>query len=495
MKKFKIIFTAAILATAMLFLAACGDDDTPAATAPAGGGTTETATAPATDAATTDDAAEEPAAPASPVGHQGIHTPRDLGGRTIRVSGWFAELITGVFTDDPDPATEDNYFLARLLWDNARRVEEQFNVNFVEFNIPYDDTVSVLTTSVMAGDPGADLQLLNGHMIMAAIMGDLIMPLDTLNLPGSDTFGAQIYSQPMTTTLGHTWSFADNSPASHGMGLGVNLNIINAIGAPNPVELYESGQWTWPAFLDIMRTATQDTTGNQVLDQFGIAGVPGDIAIHLVAANDGRMVDDDLNYGFDHPNTIEALEFVETIFVERLWQYDEGTELGDWGHNFNIFREGRGAFWPAVDWQLAAEPLAFDWTIVPFPLGPANTSGNTWSAGWEQSWTIPVGVENPEDILMIVEELFAWPGEEPELLMEGQLGWYRTIFNTEEDVQRAITSINGTMGTDLGHNISEYSWIMGTFISAFWNGTAGVAEVVEANRGPQQEMLDIALGR
>ncbi|MCL1986598.1 MAG: extracellular solute-binding protein, partial [Firmicutes bacterium] len=467
----------------------------PAATAPAGGAT-ETATAPATDAATeTTEVEAEEAAPASPVGHQGIHEPRDLGGRVIRVSGWFGELIPGVFSAEPDPATEDNYFLARLIWDNARRVEEQFNVTFVETNIPYDDTVSVLTTAVMAGSPDSDLQLLNGHMIMAGIMGNLIQPLDTLNLPGSDTFGASIYAQPMTNTMGHTWSFAINEPANHGVGLGVNLNIINAIGAQNPVDLYNAGQWNWENFLDIMRTATQDTTGNQILDQFGIAGVPGDIAIHLVAANDGRMVDDDLNYGFDHPNTIEALEFVETIFTERLWQYDEGTDLSDWGHNFNIFREGRAAFWPAIDWQLSEETLAFDWTIVPFPLGPSNTTGSTWSSGWEQSWTIPVGVENPEDVLMIVEELFAWSGEEPELLTEGQLGWYRTIFNSEEDVQRAINSINGTMVTDLGHNISEYVWIMGGFIDAFWNGTAGVAEVVEANRGPQQEMLDIALGR
>jgi multiple sugar transport system substrate-binding protein len=485
--------TALLLVFALLFMTACtggnGNGGTQDTVSPQ---PQQTPAAPANTPAPPVAPTETPT-PATPT-HGNIHPIRDMGGRTLRLASWWEGTIVGTVGDEPDPATEDNYWIARMVWDNARRVEEQFNVRFTDTMVDYENVLPTLTTSVMAGDPFADVVMLSGWMQLSAILGDLIQPLEGSAPANSDIFGGNVYGRVITEALGHTWSFVDAQPDANGVTLGINLDIINAIGAPNPVDLYNQGRWTWDAFLDIMRLATADTTGDGIIDQFGVAGQPGDVALHLIGANDGMLVTDDFNYGFDHPNTIEALELVEIIFSEGLWEYDRvsGDPMGDWGRNFFSFQDGNAAFFPAVTWAMNDGNLPFEFAVVPFPLGPANTSGNTWLAGWNQGFTVPVGTSwDIEDIIIIIEELFSWPGDEPELLVLGALGWPRAVFLTEEDVQRQV-GVSLTQATDIGMNVAEYSWILGTFIEHFMNQVMTAAQAVETYRGPQQEMLDMA---
>jgi len=115
--------------------------------------------------------------------------------------------------------------------------------------------------------------------------------------------------------------------------------------------------------------------------------------------------------------------------------------------------------------------------------------------GWLQGLSVPVGTDWPlEDIVIILEELFSWPDDEPELLFEGgDLGWLRAVYLTEDDVQRVI-SAGLTAASDIGMNVTiggeGYHWILGTFVSHFWNNEMGVLTAVETYRGPRQDMLD-----
>jgi len=424
----------------------------------------------------------------------GLHEPKDLGGRTILVGSWWDGTIPFSLYgwDEPDPATSDNYFLHRMMWDNAQRVYSEFNFNLQEVIIDYGYVLETLTASVMAGDAFADIVLLSGSMQLMAITGDLIQSLDDINLPNSDVLGPQIYGRVFTEAFGNRWSFWDNRPESNGQFLGVNLDIINAIGAPNPVDLFNQGRWTWDAMLEIMRMATRDTTGDGTIDQWGIAAQPDNITFNLIAANDGIMVDDNLQYAFDHPNTIAALELTEIIFRESLWQYDpvQGMDTGDWGRNFWAFQEGNAALFVAATWAMNDGDLPFEFAAVPFPLGPNSTSGNVRMAGWDQALTFPHGSSwNAADILMVVEEFWAWAGDEPELMFEDGLGWPRTIFLTEDDVQRVIY-VGRHAARDIGMVVPEYSWVLGAFIEYFATQEMTVLPAVESRRGPQQELLD-----
>ncbi|MCL1843943.1 MAG: hypothetical protein FWF79_09025 [Defluviitaleaceae bacterium] len=425
-----------------------------------------------------------------------LHEMRDFGGKVITIGSWWEDPVPEVMWGDeePDPATSSNYLVDRMMWDNARRVERAFNVRFEQVLVPDMDFIPQLSASVLAREPFADIVFLNGRMQMEA-MGSLIQPWNTGNLPGSDVLGAQVFAKPLSEMDGDVWIIESHGADGHGFGLGVNMEIIAMDNLPNPVELYEAGEWTWDAMFDIMNRATRDTTGGGVFDQFGIAGQPGDIVMHFIGANDGVMVDDNLNYGFDHPNTMEALEFLERIFHARLWSPDGDGIMygGNWERNFySGFREANAVFFPIITWAISNAPLAFEFRFVPFPQGPSNTSGNTWIRDLPQGMGVTVGTEwEVADLLMIMEELFSWPDDEPELLfLAGDIDWMRVHYLTEDCVQRAIQAALN-FHADIGRNVPTYYWVTGMFASAFWEREMDVSGAVEYQRGPHQELLDM----
>jgi hypothetical protein len=147
---------------------------------------------------------------------------------------------------------------------------------------------------------------------------------------------------------------------------------------------------------------------------------------------------------------------------------------------------------PTVTWGLNNSPPAFNFAFVPFPTGPNNTSGSTWISGFQQGISVPVGSAwDVADILIILEELYSWPCDEPELLFEaGAIDWMRDVFLTEADVQRAIYA-GITARADAGRDVAEYYWVLGDFASHFWEREMDVMQAVEYHRGPRQEMLDM----
>jgi multiple sugar transport system substrate-binding protein len=479
-----------VLLVMVLVLAACnrnGNNEVTPDPTPAG---QETPPPPPPAPEPADEQEPEPEGPAL----AGIHPVKDMGGRTITIGCWWENAFnfSGMGWEEPDPATADNYFIARKQWDNAQRVRAEFNVNFAETVLEHDAMLETLTATVMAGDPFADIVMLGGGMILSAVVGDLIIPLDSVNLPNSDILGPQVYGHTVNSFRDERWSFMPNTPFLDAFTIGINMDIINAIGAPNPQELFDRGLWTWDAMLDIMRTATRDTDGDGMFDQWGLAGQPGDIMFYFIGANDGPLVSADLNYYLDHPNTVEALEFMETIFRERLWEYDPvlGMEVGDWGRNFNAFAEGNSAFWPATTWAMRGGDLPFDFLTVPFPLGPSNTSGNTQLFGWRQSWTLTFGSDwDPADLLIIAEEFWSWPGDEPDLMPDEELGWPRGVWRTEQCVQHVFYS-GLNMNNDIGMVVPQYNWVFGAFVNYFANQEMTVMQAIETHRGPSQELLD-----
>jgi hypothetical protein len=482
MKKSTIIVTM-LLAFMLVFFAACNTNNNGNDNGPESTGTP-----------TTTDTPNVTPPPVGELNGGRIHPAKDFGGRTLYIGAWWDTPISAIaWGDEPDRATSSNYPIARLMWDNARRVEEVFNVRFEARTVGYSSFFEALAASIIEGNPMADVVILEGKMQMDA-MGNIIQRWDSANLPNSDILGPRVFATAANQNDGGIWAIMQNGIDELSQGLGVNLDIIEADGLPNPIELYENGEWTWEAMLDIMRRGTRATGGAGVIDQFGIGGQPGDIIQHLIGANDGCLVNADLNYGFDHPNTIAALEFAQQIFGGRFWAAEAGGIMDTSNHDRNFYAwntDGNIVLAPTAVWALQNSPPAFNFGFVPFPLGPDNTTGSTWLFGLRQGIGVTVGTSwDVADILIIMEELFSWPGDEPWLLYEaGQIDWFREHFKTEEDVQRAIHAGN-TRAVDVGRDIDQYYWILGHFASSFWNHEMDVSQAVEYNRGPFQAMLD-----
>ena len=421
----------------------------------------------------------------------GIHQPRDFGGKEFTFGAWWDAGIWQTWPwDEPDPATSGNYIVDRKLYDNARRVEREFNIVFVDAMTPHGYMIPNITASVLAGAPIMDIATLSGTMQLSAVTGDLLVPLDTINLPNSDLLGPQIYTRIQNPGFGHYWSFIYNQPSLHVPILGVNLDLINATGAPNPVDLFNEGRWNWDTMLEVMRMTTRDTTGDGTIDQFGLSGPIFYIARNLMAGNDGILMTDDFNYGMDHPNTIETLEFMETIISEGLWENDgsDSPDLG-WGGNFYRHRDGNSALFIVWAWALG-DGLPYEWAVVPFPTGPSGTSGNTSMDGWAQGHTFVTGSSwAPADLLMVVEEIHAWPGNEVDLLVAGAISSGRATFPTDDDIYRVFHA-SATIARDLGINVYGYGGVVGRIIENMFNREFTLMQAVETFRPEFQERLD-----
>ena len=400
-------------------------------------------------------------------------------------------------TDDPpDPATASNYFMDRLWYDNQRRVENDFNVTFENIITPWGYEISNLTASVMAGDPFAELVMTPTPHLLPAILGNLAMPASQFASPTSDLLTNNLFVEQRAVLGGEVYGFGRADLRTQSTGLGINLEIIHASGAPNPVDLWESGQWTWDAMREVMAITTQDTTGDGQHDQFGLSGDIGSLLRMMVATNDGMLIDEEtLTFAMEDPRTITAIEFLGDIFDNRWWQYDSasGAPLGDWNRNNWIYQEGNSAMFPLATWMVAEQGVGFDFAIVPFPAGPSS-AGHHNMTGFYQALFIPMGTDNPEDVYFLYEEIQSWARHEPSLFNEGTEMAMRQYWPTEGDVYRVLHVLGdiSTSKFDVGFIIAEFYWVFGTFANYQWFGGQTPMQVVESERPFRQEMIDLA---
>lgn len=389
---------------------------------------------------------------------------QDMGGREIIIAaGW------------PYPTPE--------LYNHMRRVSQEYNITLTTINIDYLEIMPNLEASVMAGRPFADLVLLGGDMVFSAITGNLIYALEEFVPPEADVWGPNEWVMPTSNFLDFHWTFAPYALNMDGMFLGVNMDIIRAIGAEDPVTLYENGEWNFDRFLEIMRLASRE-------DYFGISGVPGDIISHLIAANNGYMVYD-FRYAYDNPRTMRSLNLAYRIFREEgLWMPDHG--IHNWQGNIFAYLDGRSVFFPLSEWTLQQRvPGRFDFAVVPFPRGPDNDGQYSFMKGFGIGVAVPRWTRNPEDVYTVFEALFQWGNTRQRT--ERDREYIIGLFPRAGDANRAINILQNQGKFDLGMAIPTYNWVNGVLAEGFYDGTITVPVGVERFRSSQQMILDQAL--
>jgi len=473
-KSVKILLLLVAVGLMFALVTACGNNDEPTATP------TPTPTAPPADAPPT----PEPTPPPEPA-----EPPR-----VIRVTSWYEHTLFGaLWTEAPDPEESGDYELDRMRYDNMRAVEERYNVRFEvhPIDIEYTEFVELFLAHQMAGNPLGEFVMLGGHSTVIASQTGQLTDLAQVADPGSDLLGDNLYIVPTFVDGNSIWqvNIRTAGPVWGTLMMGVNMELVARLGLPDPVALYEAGQWNWENFLDIMRTAAAQ-------GYFGIGGVQNDIAGGLLASNDGVSITEDFRYGFDQPNAMAAMELWGTIMEERLWMYDrygaEPIPEDDWWRaHTSHFENGNAVFFSMYPWSHGmGTGVAFDFRMIPFPMGPNNTSGNVWTAGLPQALVMPAGVEDPELVLRAMEAVMSWPGDELWLQLEGSKAGLREQLPTEGCVVRVVDVASTRTGSDAGWDVSGYRYVMGNFGTDVFNGIRTMAESIEYNRGPFQEMID-----
>ena len=318
------------------------------------------------------------------------------------------------------------------------RISQEYNIVLTEILLNHDDIMTNLQSSVMAGNPFADLVLVSPGMIFPAITNHLIYAIQEFNVNPR---------HPSNEFLGFYWTLTPHRTNTEGIYLGVNRHIVRA---------FRIDDWSFDYFFDTMLRAAQD-------GYYGISGVPADIIIHLIAANDGVLISD-FTYALDDPNTLRALQFVENIFSEGLWQPHHG--IHDWQANTFAFTEGRSAFFPLSEWMFDA--INFRHTIVPFPSGPDNENGYTYMRGFNTGIAIPRGTLQPADVYTVFNAIFEWVESEP-----------------------PVADVHGKF--DLGLAIPTFDWMNIILAENLYYGSVNILNLVEQLRAPQQNIIDEAL--
>lgn len=176
----------------------------------------------------------------------------------------------------------------------------------------------------------------------------------------------------------------------------VNDTLIKDCGIDKtPKQLYESGQWNWDSFMDIMaKVCSVDKDADGQADYRGYNGWD---ATYVMSANAGYLITE--KDGKFQSNTTDIK------VINGLQMYND-LSLNGYMRERGDFKEGKTATFVETHYNVAKKinnegsGLGFDWSVVPYPLGPDNTEGN--QVGGCEAYAIVSSTDNPQGALNLI---------------------------------------------------------------------------------------------
>ncbi|MCR2821526.1 ABC transporter substrate-binding protein [Lederbergia panacisoli] len=366
----------------------------------------------------------------------------DLGGRVIKIVDHYDRW--------PLEGNEFGDIRQGLL----EAAEEKYNVKIEYVVIPYEEKVNQLTTTILAGEPFADIIGLSNMQAGPLMQQDMLYALDDI---------IDLSESRMTEPMKAIGKFSDKNymmkfQVNESGGMYYNKTMFEEAGLADPYELQKNGEWTWDAMLDAAKKLTKDGV-------YGLSADPSIISEYSIFSNDAQFLD--TNTGeivLDSPNSIEALEFVVSLYNEhKVIKPNEGN---DWEDPRRYFTEGlvgmtQGWIWEAYDRVEAP----FEWGYVMWPKGP-KASNNIVPLSDVSGDFIPKGVKDPEIVYKIWEDLQIWDGWEDDVI-----DWFESVLPSEEAIDTAVTMLD---------NIKPNYWKVYNLEDAFYETFTNIATGVES---------------
>ena len=460
---------------------------------------TQTPTEAATETPSEPITLEEPEVPAD----DAPQYIRDMEGRVFKFASGWEQFHTKEGLEEPDPAISMDYEVHIRQYDTWKSLYDNYNCDFENLVIGGTALFDMFTTSVLSGDPIADMATLQSGDAINAAINNLLISYNSFLPADHDVFTTQLYSRPACELQNTVWTVEEiNPPLNDAYFLGVNMDIIRAAGAPNPAELYDRGEWTVDNFLEVLRLTTKDTNGDGSIDQYGLCGHTPYILQGLMAANGAVTLTQDMVYAFDSPQSLFALDTMNTILaVDKTFFFDPrgGADFNDYDRNMNAYQDGTSALYPLLWWMMPnALDMSYEFSAVPFPAGP-DYDGHSFFSKVQQGQAIPRGADRPEDIFFVWELYANWHDGDTDLIMQRTESVLAPLFENEDDMRRILYDVIAEQGKlDLGESIyvdgRGYIWVAGDMCKALFDGTGTPAQVAEMYRQPEQDMINVVFG-
>ena len=466
-------FWGLLLAVAMMvaMLTACGSKNTEAVAGP---------TAAPTQAPSTEEKEAEATATPTPT-----EAPRDLDGMTITIGDWW--------TTDPNPEPKDQREEDTLAY--REEFQEKYNFTITRANLgSWMEYQEIIVSSIMAGDPAADVIVMDQKFIAAPLSQGLLYPLNTLESFNFDDEKWNQVVRKMMTIGDNTYGMAHGRMEPR-LGVFWNKRLFEEAGLnPDlPYELQAKGEWTWQALEDLARQLTRDINNDGVIDVYGISSFSKDFFRGCVFSNNAQFIGVDENGKFYNatgdPNFLEALEWGRSL-------YDKGYHMpqpegSNWDWFIATFLEGKVAMQCAEQYKVSTwKDMEDDWGFVIFPKGP---KGEMMTVFTENVVVMPATLDKEKaENIAFAYNLYTNPT--PGYEDEDWKAYYYTVFRDTRAVDETLPLFyEPKHGT-----ISYLSLIAGIdYGDVTYDLDAGAltaAESVEKVQGLWQSFIDAANG-
>jgi multiple sugar transport system substrate-binding protein len=394
--------------------------------------------------------------------------PVDMGGRVIKMAAWW----------DLKPQGQTATDKARL--DKIAELEKKYNMKIEFVNVPFGEYMDKFTTTVLAGEPFADIVQMEYKSALPAILKGQLLKVSEFTTPEDNINQDQHLVIKSPAISGEEYGF--DNPTTVAVGIHYNRDLFKKLGLPDLQELYNKGEWTWDKMLEIAKQATRDTNNDGKTDVYGFSGWAAQVGTTLAAANGAKIADDTTGKeGISDPRTIEAIEYLNKLYnVENVVKVKTGNKT-NWEET-DTFKDGDVAMFLAAEWQLG--DLKFDVGIVPVPNGPQGSKEITYANTAAAAKFIPKGVKDPQLVYRIFEEmqdvpqLEEYPGQD---YLEGK-------YNHEEDIQMIREHIYGTGAIVLADAYPDYPF--NSMIEDVIKKNASVTATAEKYKQQAQASMD-----
>lgn len=299
---------------------------------------------------------------------------RDMGGRTFTFAA---------------PSWSDT---VNVDSDWVKALEKKYNCKFENLNLNNDYTT--LYSSILAGNPIADVVVFNYTNFYPAVKSNLLLELkssENINYQDSSCFIPKA-QEKLTTVNGKLYGAIDTY-AFRNM-LVYNRSIIT--GDDDLLTLSNNGQLTWDKLYEILQKVV--ASGKK-----GIAGElneEGILQAFILANGSSWFTRDGLNFTYclDNQNTRDALSYVQKLKASNLTMPLDG---GNYLYGQTQFVKGRVGMMIVDGYNLdyIAKNAKFDYGVVMLP----NKDGSKGLVDLTEfeCYSIPSTVKNPEDVQLI----------------------------------------------------------------------------------------------
>jgi len=316
---------------------------------------------------------------------------RDLKGINIVIGDWW--------TTDPNPEPKTKMEEDTLRY--REEIMEKYNFTITRQNLgTFNEYQEIIVTSIMSGDPAADVFVLHAEHLAAPFQQGLLYPLDTLESFDFSKEKWNKYVMDMTTKDGHIYGMATGRMEPR-LGVFWNKRLFEEAGIdPDlPYNLQASGEWTWEAFEDLARRNTRDLDNDGIPDVYGLASFSKDFFRGCVFSNNAKFIGYENGKFYNatgEENFLEALEWGYSLY-EKGYHMPQPPD-SNWDWFIEQFHDGKVAMQVAEQYKVSTwADMEDDWGFVIFPKGP---KGEMMTVFMENVYAMPVTLdkEKAEDI-------------------------------------------------------------------------------------------------